>query len=174
MKIMSSRCSMLMFVFVLSLVLGAGGLFAQAPQLPESLAGTWILNVEKSELAGPPPKSHYRTFDFSHDGMLLCTYGTVNAQGRGSFGFWEAKLDNSDAKEFSRRRGATPSAILNAKKVDSHSIYVTAKRDGKLFATVTFFTSNDGKNMTQDITIINEEGEKVRNVRVYDKQPGRS
>jgi hypothetical protein len=104
--------------------------------------------------------------------MILCTYGTVSPEGKGSFGFWEARLDDSDAKEFSRSQGATPSAILNAKIVDAHAIYVTAKRNGKLYATVTFSVSNDGTNMTQDITTINERtGEKVRNVRVYDRQP---
>src|SRR5262249_51885444 len=130
------------------------------------------LNVQKSTLAGPPPQSHYRTFDLSHDNTIICTYGTVNPSGKGSFGFWEATLDNSDAKEFSRSQGAKPSAILNAKLVDAHSIYVTAKHDGKLFATVTFSASADGKNMTQDITTINDRtNEKVRNIRVYDKQP---
>ena len=157
----------LVVLFLTSPLIGV----AQAPEVPKPLLGTWILNVSKSTLASAPPKSHYRSFDLSHDEMVLCTYGTVNQEGEGSFGFWEARLDNSDAKEFSRRRGATPSAILNAKRVDSHTMYVTAKRDGKLFATVTFFASKDGKNMTQDITTINEQGEKVRNIRVYDKQP---
>jgi hypothetical protein len=151
-------------------VVSAPCVFAEPPQPPASLIGTWVLNTAKSTLSGPAPKSLYRTFDRTSDG-LLCTIRTVNAEGKGSFAFWEVKLDGSDAPEFSRTQGAKATAILSITRVDDHSIHATAKRDGKVFATGTFFTSPDGSIMTHDMTIITEKGEKVRTVRVYDREP---
>jgi hypothetical protein len=151
------------------LVVSAAHVSAQTLEPPASLIGTWALNTAKSTLPGPAPKSHYRTFDLAPDG-LLCTYGAVGPDGKGSFGFWKAKLDDSATPEFSRAHGATPTVFLHAKRVDDRSIYVSARRDGKEFATVSFFTSPDGKMLTQDMTI-EEGGKKARVVRVYDKQP---
>src|SRR5262249_8063724 len=95
---------------------------APAQPTPDLLIGTWAINLSKSKLNGPAPKSHYRTFDYSHDGMIICTNGTVDAQGKSSFGVWEAKLDGSEGKEFHRDVGATPSALVYMKRTDPYTI----------------------------------------------------
>jgi hypothetical protein len=144
---------------------------AQAPstQPKDPLLGTWTINLEKSKLPGKPPKSHYRTFDLGHDGMVLCTNGTVGQDGQVSFGFWEAKLDGSEGREFNRARGATPSALVYMKRVDPYKIEIRATREGKLFAQGAFTLSKDGRMLTQALDMTNERGEKSTMIRVYDK-----
>lgn len=142
---------------------------AQAPS-PEPLAGTWILNVAKSTLAGAPPRSRYRTIDVTHDGMLHVTYGTVDDRGGNSFGFWEARTDGTQAIEYMRSTGAAPYAVLHVKRAGPRAIAVTAERNGALSSEVTFSVSDDGKTLTEDMTSHTDRG-KVRNIRVYDRQP---
>lgn len=164
----SMRCrrGVLGFALVVAVVSGAS---AQAPS-SDPLVGTWILNTARSTLVGPPPRSRYRTIDATHDGMLHVSYGTIDDQGKSSFGFWEAKLDGTASVEFMRSTGDAPYAVLHVKRVSPRAIAVTAERNGKLSSEVTFSVSADGRALTEDMTSHTDQG-KVRNVRVYDKQP---
>jgi hypothetical protein len=142
-----------------------------AKPAPDPLIGTWAINLSKSKLNGPAPKSHYRTFDYSHDGMIICTNGTVDAQGKSAFGVWEARLDGSEGKEFHRDVGATPSALVYMKRTDPYTIQITAKRNGKVFTWGTFTLSKDGQSLVQSLESYDKNGNKVLFVRAYDKQP---
>jgi len=151
------------------LAVAAGSAFAQAPS-SDPLVGSWILSVEKSTLVGAAPRERYRTIDATRDGMLHVSYGTVDAQGKSSFGFWEARLDGTPATEYMRSTGAAPYAVLRVTRATPRSIAVRAERDGKLSSEVTFTASPDGRTMTEDMTSHTATG-KVRNIRVYDRQP---
>src|SRR5689334_12423426 len=74
-------CGALLVVFGASLAVRA--------QAPDPMIGTWILNLAKSHYdPGTAPKSETRSFDFSQDGKILCTFHRVSAQGTRSFGHW--------------------------------------------------------------------------------------
>ncbi len=163
---MCCRRRFLGFALVLAVANAAS---AQAPS-SDPLVGTWILDTAKSTLVGPPPRSRYRTIDATHDGMLHVSYGTVDDQGKSSFGFWEAKLDGTQSVEYMRSTGDVPYAVLHVKRVSPQAMAVTAERNGKLSSEVTFSVSADGRTLTEDMTSHTDQG-KVRNIRVYDRQP---
>jgi hypothetical protein len=139
-------------------------------QQREPLVGTWILNVEKSQYPpGQAPKSETRRFDYSGDGMFLCTFDRVSARGASSFGHWLIKFDGQYYMEYSRAEGPTGSTIA-LKKINDHTIDVSAKRDGKVYFTGTMDLSADGKLLTWKIKTTTAEGSETSQVRVYDRQ----
>ena len=178
---MPARFRMLIFLGVLALISPAGNASAPADSAPthDPFIGTWVLNVAKSELAGPAPKSEFRTFALGPGGMVLCTITAVNHEGRGSFVFWEVRLDGSESGEYSSEGGATPIRMLHMKRVDPSTIEIVVKytkhthlkHEGILSATGSFVVSKDGKTLTYKAQNTSPDGQKTQNVRIFDKQP---
>jgi hypothetical protein len=128
--------------------------------------GTWKLNVAKSKYSpGPPPKSATVTYEETADGIRR-TGESISAEGTKTSFEYSAKYDGKDYP-------VTGSDVFNAislKRVNDHTAEATLKKDGKPVSTARRVISKDGKTLTITISGTNAQGEKTRNVAVYDKQ----
>jgi len=129
-------------------------------QTPPDIIGTWKLDLAASKFAGNAPKAQYRIFDYTRDGMFMCTYITLNASGQQTSGNWAVKLDGSEGAEYTRPYGSTPFAMVTLKKADENTLDLTAAKGGKVFETGQIKVSPD------TVTFTYEAGGKT-NVAVY-------
>jgi hypothetical protein len=140
-------------------------------QAPDPLIGTWILNLAQSQYEpGTAPKSEIRNFDYSRDGMILCTFQRVSAQGSKSFGHWLVKLDGEFYPELQRSEGTKSTSSISLKKTDDRTLQVNARRNGAVYFWSTMQVSADGRQLTWKIKTTAGEGREISQVRVYDKE----
>jgi hypothetical protein len=141
----------------------AGRAIAQAdPNL-----GTWKLNLAKSRYnPGPPPVSDTRVFaawerdGFKETGTVVRGDGT-----RATLGF-SAHYDGKDCKY----TGSPNLDTIAVERVDVNTTALTLKRGGKVVGTGRTVVSDNGRTRTVTMTTTNAKGQKVDDVRVYDKQ----
>jgi hypothetical protein len=169
---MTSRFRVLT-VAITMLVLAAPGVRLSAEgQKMDALIGTWVLNVPKSKM-NPPPKSQVRTFDYTKDGMVMCTLSGESGNGSWSFFHWYTNLDGVQHPEFNRAAGATSTTTIALKKIDDHSVEIkgVTMASGKTHLTGTATISADGKTMTWTTKNINlATGAENDQVRIYEKR----
>jgi hypothetical protein len=139
---------------------------------PEALIGSWVQNMEKSHYdPGPPLKSQTRTFDYTHDGMILCNYTQITAQGNRSVGHWAVTLDGKEWPEYTRGYGATVFALVGIKKTDEYNLEITVRRFGRLIQNGMWTLSKDGKTLTQVLRSLDPQGKVTStNTAVFEKQ----
>jgi hypothetical protein len=143
-----------------------------AGQKFDALIGTWVLNVAKSKMS-PPPKTQVRTFDYTLDGMVMCTLSGESTNGNKSFFHWFTNLDGVQHPEFNRAAGATSTTTIALKKIDEHSVEIkgVTMANGKTHLTGMATISADGKTMTWTTKNINlATGAENDQVRIYEKQ----
>jgi hypothetical protein len=146
------------------------------PDPTDMLVGTWILNVAKSKYPDgeAPPRSAFRTFDYTNDGMILSMNHTINAQGRRTVGHWMVKLDGTLNHEYSRGGGRNPHTLFSVKRVDAYNLETLAYRNNQP-ATVGLFTlSKDGKTLTFHVKTLDAPGGPRTQLRVYEKSDDRN
>ena len=134
--------------------------------------GTWVLNVSASQWGtARPPQSQIRTFDYTHDGMIVCTFRNVSADGERVFVHWFTRLDGQHIAEFLRGRGRSPSTMA-VKKIDDSTITIEGKSldDGRELFTGRATVSEDGKTLTWRIKDFYDEGRENITVRSYEKE----
>jgi hypothetical protein len=119
-------------------------------QTPPAIIGTWKLDLQASKFEGNAPKAQYRIFDYTRDGMFMCTYITLNARGEQTSGNWAVKLDGSEGAEYTRPYGSTPFAMVTLKKADENTLDLTAARYGKVFETGQLKISPDTVTFTYE------------------------
>ena len=135
--------------------------------------GTWVLNVSTSQWGrARPPQSQIRTFDYTHDGMIVCTWRNVSADGERGFVHWFSRLDGQHNPEFSRGRGRNSTGSMAVKKIDDSTITIEGKRlnDGSLLFTGRATLSEDGQTLTWRIKDFYDEGRENITVRSYEKE----
>jgi len=166
---MRSRRRTLALVVVLVLASPIGRISAQEA---DPLIGTWATNVAKSELTGTPFKSQIRTFDYTHDGLMLCTLSTVNANGSSTFFHWFTKLDGQQMPEFARSNKRDHVNSITLKKVDDRTYEIIGKTlaTGKQHLSGMATISADGKTMTWRTTNLDAQDRENKQVRVLEKQ----
>src|SRR5690349_5696167 len=141
------------------LVLGTG-LYAADPA-----AGTWKLNLAKSKFSpGPTSQSATITYEETPDGIKR-TGETVAADGSKTSFEYTARYDG---KEYPVT-GSDLYDGISFKKIDDRTVTATLKKGGKVVSTARRMVSRDGKLLTITVTGTNAQGQKVRNVLVYDK-----
>ena len=134
--------------------------------------GTWVLNVSASQWAtAKPPQSQIRTFDYTHDGLIVCTFRNVSADGRRRFVHWFSRLDGQHIPEFRRGRGRS-TGTMAVKKIDDSTITIAGKSldDGRELFTGRATVSEDGKTLTWRIKDYYDEGRENITVRSYEKE----
>jgi hypothetical protein len=147
---------------------------AFASAFPESgfaqthpLVGTWKLNLEKSKFnPGPPQKSQTVIFEAVGQG-LRATVDIMDAQGtprKLTFGPWFY-----DGKSYPIT-GSPAYDAATYKQVNNSTAESTRTKAGKVVQTTTGVTSSDGKTYTLTTTGVDEKGQQINNVFVYDKQ----
>ncbi len=148
------------------------------------LIGTWQQNMEKSTYnPGPPPPKgtgSVRQYAAGTDGAIVAITMNVDAQGLPSLGAISAA--NYDGHEYVQYTVATLATSLGShlapqinrtisyKPIDAYTVEIVQKQDGEVVSKSTRTISQDGKTMTERFDYINPQGQRIRNVLVFDKK----
>ena len=131
------------------------------------LIGTWKLNLAKSKYSpGPPPRSGTTIFQAVGQGLRITTEG-IDAQGN------PTKTDTGVISFDGKSYPYTGSPAFDAtsyKQVNASTFEFTRTKAGRVVQTSTMVFSADGKSRTLTTTGVNEKGQQINNVYVYDKQ----
>lgn len=147
----------------LSLVLvPARALLAQS----DPAVGTWKLNAAKSKYnPGPPPRSQTLTISAAANGVTVMSRGTDGA-GRPLATDYTVAFDGKDVPV----KGSPSYDATSAGRVDANTTELTRRKGGKIVQTSRRVVSADGKTMTITTTGVNENGDRISNVGVFEKQ----
>ena len=131
------------------------------------LIGTWKLNLAKSKYSpGPPPRSGTSIWEAVGQGLRI-TYEGIDAQGnptKTDFG-----VISFDGKSYPAT-GAPAYDASSYKQVNASTFEFTRTKAGRVVQTETTVLSADGKSRTNTTTGVDEKGQQINNVTVYDKQ----
>jgi len=127
--------------------------------------GTWKLNEAKSKLAAGGPKNSTVTYTTAGDKVTVTIDGT-DADGKALHVEWTGMYDGKDYP-------VTGDATIDTrayKKVNSHTLSIVGKKDGKVTQTTRIMVSADGKTRTVTSTSTDAKGMKMSTTAVYDKE----
>lgn len=131
----------------------------------EALFGTWKLNLAKSKVVGPAPRSRIMKIEPAGSGIQV-TVDEIDAQGKPNSRSYTANFDGKDV----RNPIAPDRDTISWKQIDTHTWETTSKQAGKVTATSRRVLSPDGKVFTLTTTSQNAQGQPVVAVMVYEKQ----
>jgi hypothetical protein len=146
----------------------AVGLFVLVGSLiaADPAVGTWKLNVAKSKFSpGPAPQSATVTYEESGDGVKR-SGETVNTDGSKTSFEYTAQYDGKDYPITGNLNADT----VALRRVNDRTVQATLKKNGKVVTTARRVVSGDGKTLTLTITGTNAQGQRVKNVQVFEKQ----
>ena len=148
--------------FVLPLFIGAVALsFATSPHM-----GTWKLNEAKSKFPAGATKNNTVVYEAAAGDMVKVTVDGVDGNGKPVHSEWTGKFDGKDYAV----TGDATADMRSYKEVDSRTLSMTNKKDGKVVMTGRIAVSADGKSRTVTTSATDQQGKKVTSVAVYDKQ----
>ena len=127
--------------------------------------GTWKLNEAKSKFAAGAPKNTTVVYEAAGDKVKVTVDG-VDGAGKPSHNEWTGSFDGKDYPV----TGDPTSDTRAYKKVNDHTLDLTAKKDGKETVSGKIVVSADGKSRTVSTTGTDSTGKKMKNTAVYDKQ----
>lgn len=137
---------------------------AQTPTSPT--IGTWSLNLAKSKYnPGPAPKSETRTYEATAGGIRE----TIQVETADGSSYTETSIYREDGKPYSLS-GTSDIDTHAITRVSSRETRITWMRAGKVVGHATNVISSDGRVMTQTRTLTNAAGQRLQDVRVYDRQ----
>ena len=139
---------------------GAAVCFASDVQV-----GTWKLNEAKSKLAPGITKNSTVVYEAAGDDVKVTVDGT-DKDGKAAHNERAGKVDGKDYPV----TGDPNSDTRSLKKVDDHSLQLTAKKGGKVTLSGQIVVSADGKTRTVTTSGTDPAGKKFKNVSVYDRQ----
>ena len=134
--------------------------FADDPQM-----GTWKLNETKSKFSAEATKNHTVVYETVGENVKITADGT-DKDGKSTHNEWTGKFDGKDYPV----TGDPNSDTRSYKKVDAHTLEMTAKKDGKVTVSGRLVVSADGKSRTVTIKGTDAEGKSFKNKAVFDKQ----
>jgi hypothetical protein len=146
-------------VLVVVLVMSLGLFAAESP-----FSGTWKLNLAKSKLPPPAPKSETIVVDADDNGLKL-TDDITDDKGQSMKVSYEAKFDGKDYPV----TGDPAADSVSFQRVNANTLKSTVKKDGKVSYTDTTVISKDGKVSTVDFTDYSQ-ATPAKGSAVYDKQ----
>ena len=144
------------------------GLFVLVSSLlaADAAIGTWKLDIGKSKFSpGPPPQSATVTYEDSGGGVKR-TGETVNADGSKTSFEYTAQYDGKDYPITGNPNANT----IALKRVNDRTVEATLKKGDRVVTKARRVVSADGKTLTLTIDGTNEQGQKVKNVQVFEKQ----
>ncbi len=152
-------------VLTLALYFVAAAVCFASPLQMGTNEGTWKLNEAKSKLAPGATKNHTVVYEAAGDNVKVTVDGT-DRDGNPVHHEWTGKFDR---KEYPVT-GDPSSDARSYRKVNDRTLKLTAKKDGKVTLTGTIVVSADGKTRTITTSGTDPQGNKFKNVAVYDKQ----
>jgi hypothetical protein len=157
--------SALLPVFALALVVttGRGACLAAPDQDP--FTGTWKLDLGKSRLQPPAPRSLVTHIQCDETGISV-REEIVDADGKPLTVTGKAGFDGRDYPVI-----GTPFAdTVSYQRVDAHTIRGASKKGGKVLVHETVIVSQDGKTMTATYTAKDPQGREIVSTAVLEKQ----
>ena len=127
--------------------------------------GGWKLNEAKSKLAPGVPKNSTVAYEATGDDVKVTVDGT-DKDGKPTHNEWKGEVDAKDYPV----TGDPNSDTRSLKKVNDHTLQLTAKKGGKVTLSGQIVVSADGKTRTVTTSGTDSEGKKFKNISVYDRQ----
>lgn len=143
-------------ILALSLFLGS----AEDP-----FSGVWALNLSKSKLSPPLPKSQIVRVESNTSGIRI-SEELVTGEGERMTITVDAKFDGKDYPI----KGSPFADAVSYQRVDRFTIKGIGKKDGKAIMHETVVVSPDGKTMTGTYSGTDATGRQVTAIAVFDKQ----
>ena len=131
----------------------------------DAVMGTWKLNEAKSKLTPGQAKNHTVVYAAAGDSVKVTVDGTDN-DGKATQNVWTGKFDGKDYPV----TGDPTSDSRSYKRVDDHTLALSASKGGKVTLTGRVVVSADGKTRTVTVSGTDAKGKKVTSTAVYDKQ----
>ena len=152
--IMAAKASVLVVMFW-GLLLFAGDPFS----------GTWVLNLSKSKMPPPAPKSLIVHLVVDSAGLEV-TEEIVNSSREKQTIHGKGKFDGKDYSE----AGVAYADTFAYQRVDRNTIKSVAKKAGKVVMNETVVVSPNGKSMTATYLSTDASGKQVTNVAVFERK----
>jgi len=130
-----------------------------------AMMGTWKLNEAKSKAPAGSPKNTMVMYEAAGDNIKATVDG-VDGDGKPTHSEWVGKFDGKDYPV----TGDSTSDMRSYKKINDHTMELTAKKDGKVTMSGKIVVSPDGKSRTVTVNATDAKGNKIMMVGVYDKQ----
>jgi hypothetical protein len=131
----------------------------------DPFVGTWKLNVGKSRLNPPIPKSSTLKVT-AQDNSFEWAFDTLESDGKATHSHWSGKYDGRDYTN----PGDPDIDTVATKRMNANNLNTTFKRGGKVVGAGQCLVSKDGKTLTLTEDLKNAQGKERNSLWVYDKQ----
>lgn len=149
-----------------AVLVAAVSVFAATATAGDQHSGVWKLNLAKSKYnPGPGPKELTETIALSRNRYKVDANGTA-ADGKPMHIEFDAKFDGKEYPMI----GVPWADTLAVKWIDADTPQIIQKKDGQVTMIITCAVSTNGKTRTCTLKGTDEEGRKVNNVVVFDRQ----
>ena len=126
--------------------------------------GTWKLNEAKSKFSPGATKNNTVTYEAAGDSVKVTVDG-VDGDGNATHSEWTGKFDN----KFYAVTTDPTSDTRSYRKINNHTLALTAKKGNKITLTGRIVVSADGLTRTVTTTGKDSKGKWITNTAVYDK-----
>jgi hypothetical protein len=132
---------------------------------PDPFTGTWQLNLAKSKLPPPVPRSVISYIEC--DGRSVSVREEiVDANGQRQTAIVKAAFDGKDYPVV----GSPAADTVSYRRIDSHTLKGTSKKGGKVLLDETAVVSPDGRTMTATYSWADAEGKQVTATAVLERR----
>lgn len=131
----------------------------------DAFMGTWKLNDAKSKISAGSQKNTNVVYQATGDDVKVTSDG-IGGDGNPTHIEWSGKFDGKDYPV----TGDPNSDMRSYKKVDDHTLELTAKKAGKVTTNGRIVVSADGKTRTVSTKGTDSTGKSFQNTAVYDRQ----
>jgi hypothetical protein len=126
--------------------------------------GTWKLNEAKSKISPGATKNTTVVYEAAGDKVKVTVDG-VDGEGNPSHNEWTGKFDN----KFYAVTGDPTSDMRAYRKINNHTMALTAKKGGKVTLTGRITVTANGRTRTVTTNGTDAKGKRFSNRAVYDK-----
>jgi hypothetical protein len=126
--------------------------------------GTWKLNEAKSKFSPGATKNNTVVYEAAGDSVKVTVDG-VDGEGNPIHSEWTGKFDG----KFYPVTGDATSDMRSYRKINSRTLALTGKKDGKITVTGRIAVTANGLTRTVTTTGTDSKGKKFSNRAVYDK-----
>jgi hypothetical protein len=124
-------------------------------------SGTWVANIEKSQLGTPPPKSYVMKVEKTGPNAFLVTTDEVGADGKERHGQFTRTYDGEEYADKEH-----PGATETCTQVDPLTRHIVGKNKGKVAYVTDAKMAPDRKTMATRETLFAPDGQ-IREVLVF-------
>jgi len=143
-----------------ALFVGVTVCLADNPQM-----GTWKLNEAKSKFSPGATKNNTVVYEAAGDSVKVTVDG-VDSDGNPTHNEWTGKFDGKSYAV----TGDPTSDMRSYRKINNHTLALTATKGGKVTLTGRILVSANGRTRTVSTTGTDSKGKRISNRAVYDKQ----